>query len=119
MTNFSYNFAGSGAIRADSIDVTGTVAVIGAFAVEPRYQGAGSKLHFGEYEISAALTPAEILTRMVEGRVKTYDVTIPEGLAAREIADRLAADDSQRFGVGFLQLRRLASVYRKITIMTF
>lgn len=25
MTNFSYNFAGSGAVRADSIDVTGTV----------------------------------------------------------------------------------------------
>lgn len=25
MTNFSHNFAGSGALRADSIDVTGTV----------------------------------------------------------------------------------------------
>ena len=25
MTNFSYNFAGAGALRADSIDVTGTV----------------------------------------------------------------------------------------------
>ena len=29
MTNFSYNFAGSGAIRADSIDVTGTVTTLG------------------------------------------------------------------------------------------
>ena len=33
MTNFSFNFAGSGALRADSIDVTGTVtatSIVGA-----------------------------------------------------------------------------------------
>ena len=62
-----------------------------AFELLGRLEGAAPRLHFGEYELSAAMTPREILTKMVEGRVKTWDVTLPEGLSAREIAGRLVA----------------------------
>ncbi len=62
-----------------------------AFRLLGRWEQAGSKLHWGEYELSSAMAPREILERMVEGRVKTYDVTLPEGLSAREIVERLAA----------------------------
>ncbi len=62
-----------------------------AFELLGRIENAASRLHFGEYEISAAQTPCEILERMIEGRVKTYDVTLTEGLSQREIAERLVA----------------------------
>ncbi len=62
-----------------------------AFEALGRWEGAAPKLHWGEYELSAAMAPREILAAMVEGRVKTWDVVLPEGLTAREIVDRLVA----------------------------
>lgn len=50
-----------------------------------------SRLKVGEYELSGALSTPEILAVLVEGRVQTHAVSIPEGLRASEIADRLAA----------------------------
>jgi UPF0755 protein len=76
---------------ASALESEGILRSALAFRILVRYEGKGTRLQWGEYEISAAMTPAEILARLVEGRVKTYDVTLPEGLTAREIADRLAA----------------------------
>lgn len=73
------------------LEAEGIVRSARAFELLGRLSGAAPKLHFGEYELSPAMTPREVLTRMVEGRVKTYDVTLPEGLSAREIVDRLVA----------------------------
>ena len=47
------------------------------------------QLQVGEYELSGAMPAEEILTILAEGRVKTYEVVIPEGLTAREIALRM------------------------------
>lgn len=41
----------------------------------------------GEYMLSAAMTPREILDQLVAGKVITYSVTFPEGLTIREMAD--------------------------------
>ncbi|MAG31772.1 MAG: hypothetical protein CL908_12865, partial [Deltaproteobacteria bacterium] len=51
----------------------------------------GSRLKVGEYELSDAQSTPEILAVLVEGRVQTHPISIPEGLRASEIADRLAA----------------------------
>jgi UPF0755 protein len=56
-----------------------------------RYRELDGALQVGEYEISAALAPGEILTRIVEGRVVVYEVVIPEGLTASQIALRVEA----------------------------
>jgi UPF0755 protein len=56
-----------------------------------RYRKLESALQVGEYEVSAALTPDEILTGIADGRVMTYEVVVPEGLTASQIAQRLAA----------------------------
>ena len=74
-----------------NLEAQGVVRSGLAFELLGRIEGAAPKLHFGEYELTPAMTPGEILTRMVEGRVKTYDVTLPEGLSAREIVGRLVA----------------------------
>jgi len=46
-------------------------------------------LRAGEYEVSPAWTPREILTHLSEGPTKTYEVVLPEGLRAEQIAGRL------------------------------
>jgi UPF0755 protein len=56
-----------------------------------RLRGHAAELHAGQYWLSPALSPAEIIDRIASGRVATWEVVIPEGLTAVEIGDRLAA----------------------------
>jgi UPF0755 protein len=55
-----------------------------------RLRGVAGKLRSGEYALDPTLSPAEILARIVQGRVRTIEVVIPEGFTAAEIAQRLA-----------------------------
>ena len=61
-----------------------------AFRVLARWRGLESALQIGEFELSPALTPEELLERVVSGRVVTYEVVIPEGFSLEQIASRLA-----------------------------
>ena len=56
-----------------------------------RLRGKAGELHAGQYWLSPALSPGEIIDRIASGRVATWEVVIPEGLTAAEIGDRLAA----------------------------
>ena len=62
-----------------------------------------SELHAGQYWLSPALSPSEIIDTLASGRVATWEVVIPEGLTAAEIgaAVRRARD------------RRRARVHRR------
>ena len=62
-----------------------------AFELLGRWRGAGDQLRAGEYELRASQTPAEILEMLRAGRVKMWEVAIPEGLTAAEIATRVEA----------------------------
>lgn len=50
------------------------------------YSKVSKKIKAGEYEISSAMLPTEILDMMVKGKVKTYSFTIPEGYNIYQIA---------------------------------
>jgi len=76
---------------AGELEGRGLVRSARAFTWLARFRGLDRRLHVGEYELSAEMRPEEILGMLAEGRVKTYEVVIPEGLRAREIAARLAA----------------------------
>ena len=52
----------------------------------------GRSLKAGEYRFEGPTSTEEVLRVLVEGRVVTYRVTIPEGLAAEEIFDLLASE---------------------------
>jgi UPF0755 protein len=54
-----------------------------------RLRGLAGSLHAGEYELSAAARPREILEQIASGRVATYAVSVPEGFTAAQIAERL------------------------------
>ena len=56
-----------------------------------RYRGAAGRLRTGEYAIAPHWTPDAILTHLGSGPVHTYEVVLPEGLRAIEIANRLEA----------------------------
>lgn len=62
-----------------------------AFELLARWRGLQGSMQVGEFSLSASMPPERILTMFAEGRVKTYEVVIPEGLRATEIAARLAA----------------------------
>lgn len=46
----------------------------------------------GEYEFSDAMTPGEILDKLVNGEIKIYKTVIPEDLTVKEIAEILMKD---------------------------
>jgi len=56
-----------------------------------RWDDVANDVKAGEYWVSADLAPGEILGKLVRGEVATWEVVIPEGLTAEEIAPRLAA----------------------------
>ena len=52
----------------------------------------GRSLKAGEYRFDRALSTEEVLRVLVEGKVATYRVTIPEGLTAEEVFDLLVRE---------------------------
>ena len=55
-------------------------------------QSADRKVHAGEYELNAGMTPAEILAMLLNGHVLLHPVTVPEGLTIAQIADLVSQD---------------------------
>ncbi len=54
-----------------------------------RLRGLAGELRSGEYRLSATLPPRQILERIAEGRVATWEVALPEGFNAVQIGERL------------------------------
>ncbi len=52
-----------------------------------RLKGDDKRLKAGEYLLSAAMTPRQILSIMVNGEVKLHKLTVPEGYNAFQIAE--------------------------------
>jgi UPF0755 protein len=76
---------------ARALESRGLIRSAVAFKWLARYRELDGALQVGEYELSAAQAPREILLQIVEGRVVVYEVVIPEGLTAAQIAPRLEA----------------------------
>ncbi|MDP1948190.1 MAG: endolytic transglycosylase MltG [Nitrospirota bacterium] len=61
-----------------------------AFVLLGKSQSVDRKVHAGEYELSPAMTPAEILSKLLSGQVVLHPFTIPEGLTLTQIADLIS-----------------------------
>lgn len=68
-------------------------------------QSADRKVHAGEYELSPAMTPAEILAMLLNGHVLLHPLTIPEGLTIIQVAE-LVSQDGFTDRVEFLRLAK-------------
>jgi UPF0755 protein len=76
---------------AAELEAAGLVRERRAFELLARWRRAGGQLRAGEYELRASQPPGEILETIRAGRVKVWELAIPEGLTAAEIALRVEA----------------------------
>ena len=60
------------------------------FMMLARAKGYDKRIKAGEYFLSAAMSPLQILETTVKGSVHLYKLTIPEGYTLRQIAERVA-----------------------------
>lgn len=60
------------------------------FRILGKLTGADRRIRPGEYALHPGLGPLQILSDMVEGRVRLHPVTIPEGFSVAQVAARLA-----------------------------
>jgi UPF0755 protein len=59
------------------------------FILWARLKDYGTRIKAGEYRLSAAMTPLEIMEKLARGEIITYPVTIPEGYTLEQIAAAL------------------------------
>jgi len=76
---------------AQQLEEQNLIASARWFKLLVRLTGAGPRIKAGEYELSASMTPEQILERIQQGGVILYSVTIPEGYRISEIAGVLEA----------------------------
>jgi UPF0755 protein len=75
---------------AAQLEAKGAIRDARAFAWLARLERKDGALKVGEYEIAPGLGAREVLSLLVEGRVRLHALTIPEGLRIEEIAARVA-----------------------------
>jgi UPF0755 protein len=73
------------------------------FVLLGKSQSADRKVHAGEYELNPGMTPAEILSKLLNGQVLLHPLTIPEGLTIAQIAD-VASEQGLTDPAEFLRL---------------
>ena len=73
------------------LETAGLIRDARVFVLLARYRGQTRSLHAGEFALSSAWTADAILDHLIAGRVRSYEVVIPEGLRSDEIAQRLEA----------------------------
>lgn len=62
------------------------------FLLLARERGDGGRLKAGEYRLVRGMTPAEVLDRLVSGRVVVYPITLVEGWTYRQALAAILAD---------------------------
>lgn len=100
---------------AGDLEKTGLITNKTLFVLWTRVKGYGKDLRAGEYALSPAMAPVQLLEILRKGLVILYPVTIPEGFTRDQIADALAAKglaDKKRF----LELTRDKALLRQYGI---
>ena len=78
---------------ARELEKDGVITDAGKFPLLAKFERVMTKIKAGEYEFTTAMPPTEVLDMMIEGQVKNYTVTIPEGYNIREVAILLSNID--------------------------
>ncbi len=76
---------------ATELENAGVVRSARALVLLARWRGVAAKVRAGEYALSPSWGTRRVLEELIAGRVVTYEVVLPEGLTAAEIAERLEA----------------------------
>ena len=60
------------------------------FRLFARFSGLHRKIQAGEFQLYGTMTPRQILSTLVEGKVRLYRITIPEGYTLQQIGQVVA-----------------------------
>jgi len=74
---------------ADELEKGGVVGSARLFVLQARLLGASGKVKAGTYQFSDAMTPGEILRKLVAGEVYEKRFAVPEGYSIFQIAEML------------------------------
>ncbi len=85
------------------------------FFLYERLRHAGRKLKHGEYGFTLPMSPEQVLDHLLSGKVKTYKVTVPEGLRMDQIAP-LFAEVGVASGVALLSAMKDAGLMKKLGV---
>lgn len=69
------------AVQLEQMDVVDQPLLLRLYS---RIQGADGNLRPGEYHLAANLSPRQLLQLLVSGKVRSYSVTLPEGITLRQ-----------------------------------
>jgi len=100
---------------AGDLEKTGLITNKTLFVLWTRVKGYGKDIRAGEYALSPAMAPVQLLEILRKGLVILHPVTIPEGFTRDQIADALAAKglaEKKRF----LELTRDKALLRQYGI---
>jgi len=75
----------------DTLEARGLVGAPTLFRAFARIRGHDRSVRAGQYRVPATIRWAPLLDRLVEGRVVTVALTIPEGFTLRQMAPRIGA----------------------------
>ena len=75
---------------ADLLRKKGLVQQTTPFIIWARIHGHAHDLQAGEYLLNSSMSSRELLDHIIQGRIMTVNVTIPEGYSLKEIASVLA-----------------------------
>ena len=88
---------------ASLLEREGLIKSRSVFVLLGKSQSVDRKVHAGEYELNPGMTPAEILSKLLNGQVLLHPLTIPEGLTIAQIAD-VASEQGLTDPAEFLRL---------------
>lgn len=80
------------AALARKLEAQGVLGNARYFLIMVRLTGKGGQLKAGEYVIPPQTTPAQLLSQLVEGRVRQHAITLLEGWNFRQVMAVVAAD---------------------------
>lgn len=111
------DFAKGSSLRklADELETRGIIGSARMLQLYARLRGVGSKVQAGSYQLSDAMTPAEILRKLVSGEVYEKRFALPEGYSIYQVAEML---ESRGFFTSedFLRACRNTTLLRELGI---
>lgn len=100
---------------AQQLETNGLIKSKRAFYCLAWYKNATTRIQAGEYELSPAQTPIEILDYLVQGKNRRYMVTIPEGYNLFQVND-LLENAKLTSGDSFLKVAKDRNILRNLGI---
>ena len=92
------------------LEKQGLISRPGWFVLYAHLTRSAQRIQAGEYRIEGPITPAQLLTKLVQGQVIQYQITFPEGWAFSQMMDRLNSQQKIDHGLSGLSAAQIMTL---------